>query len=64
MDESLKFQERSISITILFYKVFNKKHNTVWDNVSADIKKEFDSGPVYNKKYFLCSQKSKFYTVK
>ena len=23
-------------------------HNTIWDKVSADIKKEFDSDPVYN----------------
>ena len=27
-----------------------KKYNTIWDKVSADIKKEFDSEPVYNKK--------------
>ena len=27
------------------------KYNTIWDKVSADIKKEFDSEPVYNKKY-------------
>ena len=26
-----------------------KKYNTVWDKVSAHIKKEFDSKPVYNK---------------
>ena len=26
-----------------------KKYNTIWDKVSADIKKEFDSEPVYNK---------------
>ena len=26
-----------------------KKNNTVWDKVSADIKKEFDNKPVYNK---------------
>ena len=25
-----------------------KKYNTIWDKVSADIKKEFDSEPVYN----------------
>ena len=25
-----------------------EKHNTIWDNVSPDIKKEFDSEPVYN----------------
>ena len=25
-----------------------EKCNTIWDKVSADINKEFDSGPVYN----------------
>ena len=25
-----------------------EKHNTIWDKVCADIKKEFDSEPVYN----------------
>ena len=29
-----------------------KKYNTIWNKVSADIKKEFDSEPVYNKNYF------------
>ena len=29
-----------------------EKYNTIWDKVSADIKKEFDSEPVYNKNYF------------
>ena len=28
-----------------------KKYNTIWDKVSSDIKKEFDSKPVYNKEY-------------
>ena len=27
-----------------------EKYNTIWDKVSADIKKEFDSKPAYNKK--------------
>ena len=26
-----------------------EKYNTIWDKVSADIEKEFDSKPVYNK---------------
>ena len=30
---------------------FLEKYNTVWDNVSADIKMEFDSEPVYDKNY-------------
>ena len=28
-----------------------EKYNTIWDKVSADIKKEFDCKPDYNKKY-------------
>ena len=28
-----------------------EKYNTIWDNVSADIKKEFVSEPVYNKEF-------------
>ena len=28
------------------------KYNTIWDNVSPDIKKEFDNELVYNKKIF------------
>ena len=26
-----------------------EKYNTIWDEVNADIKKEFDSEPAYNK---------------
>ena len=29
-----------------------EKYNTIWNKVSADIKKEFISEPVYNKKTF------------
>ena len=28
-----------------------EKFNTIWNKVSADIKKEFGSKPVYNKKF-------------
>ena len=28
-----------------------EKYNTIWDKVSADVKKEFDSKPVCNKNY-------------
>ena len=28
-----------------------KKCNTIWDKNSADIKKEFDSEPVYNEEF-------------
>ena len=29
-----------------------EKYNTIWDKFSADIKKEFDSEPVYQKIFF------------
>ena len=28
-----------------------EKHNAIWDKVSADIKKEVNSEPVYNKNF-------------
>ena len=35
-----------------------EKYNTVWDKVSSDIKKEFDSKPVYNKEFLKTKIKS------
>ena len=35
-----------------------KKYNTILDKVSVNIKKEFDSEPVYNKKYLKTKIKS------
>ena len=35
-----------------------QKYNTIWDNVSADIKREFDSEPVYNKEFLKTKIKS------
>ena len=35
-----------------------EKYNTIWDNVSGDIKKEFDSKPVYNKNILKTKVKS------
>ena len=35
-----------------------EKYNTIWDKVSADIKKEFDSKPVYNKNFLKTKIKS------
>ena len=29
-----------------------EKYNTIWDIVSASVRKEFDNEPVYNKKKF------------
>ena len=28
-----------------------EEYHTIWDKVSADMEKEFDSDPVYNKNY-------------
>ena len=35
-----------------------EKYNTIWDKVSANIKKEFDSEPVDNKKFLKLKIKS------
>ena len=34
-----------------------KKYNTIWDKVSADIKKELDNKPVSNKEYLKIKMK-------
>ena len=41
-----------------------EKYNTVWDKVSADIKKEFDSEPVYNNIFLKTKIKSRGNKVK
>ena len=35
-----------------------EQYNTIWDKVSADIKKEFDSEPVSNKNFMKSKVKS------
>ena len=35
-----------------------EKYNTIWDKVSADIKKKFDSAPVYHKNFLKTKIKS------
>ena len=35
-----------------------EKHNTIWDKVSADIKKEFDNELAYEKEYLKTKIKS------
>ena len=35
-----------------------ENYNTIWDKVSADIKKTFESAPVYNKEYLKSKIKS------
>ena len=41
-----------------------EKYNTFWDNVSTDIKKEFDSKPVFNKEFLKTKIKSHVDEVK
>ena len=40
------------------YDELLEKYNTIWDKVSADIKKEFDSKLVYNKEFMKTKIKS------
>ena len=40
-----------------------EKYNIMWNKVSADIKKEFDSEPVYDKNYLKKKKKSYGYEV-
>ena len=35
-----------------------QKYNTIWDKVSSDIKKEFESELVYNKEFLITKIKS------
>ena len=35
-----------------------EKYNAIWDKVIADIKKDFDSEPVYNKEFLISKIKS------
>ena len=35
-----------------------EKYNTIWDKVTADIKKEFENEPCYNKEYLKRKRKS------
>ena len=37
---------------------FLEKCDTIWDNVSANIKKEFDSKPVYHKEFLKTNIKT------
>ena len=45
---------------IFSLKIVTYQKNIIglWDNVSADVKKEFNSEPVYNKKYLKSKIKS------
>ena len=40
-----------------------EKYNTIWDKVIANIKKEFDNEPVYNKQFLKTKIKSQSHGV-
>ena len=35
----------------MYFLIEDHEYNIIWDKVNADIKKEFDSEPVYNKEF-------------
>ena len=43
---------------LIKYDDLLEKHNIIWDEVSADIKKEFGSESVYNKEFLKAKMKS------
>ena len=45
-------------MNIVFDSGLLEKYNSIWDKVSADIKNEFDSYPVYNKQFLKTRMKS------
>ena len=45
-------------MNIVFDSGLLEKYNSIWDKVSADIKNEFDSYPVYNKQFLKTKMKS------
>ena len=51
----LDFSQGTVKV---FYFYFLSIFNTIWDKVSADIIKGFDSGPVYKKDYLKTKIKS------
>ena len=73
-DHKVKSLNIMLPITIVYLKSYDRqtktmyflienndlldKYNTIWDKVSADIKKQFGSWPVYNKKFLVTKIKS------
>ena len=49
-----------INVCIYWLKMMNyqKRNNTIWDKVSGELKKEFDSKPVHNKHFLKTNIKS------
>ena len=49
----VKHYDRQTNLTYFLIENddFLEKHNAIWDKVSADIKKEVNSEPVYNKNF-------------
>ena len=43
---------------LIEHDVLLEKSNTIWDKVSADTKKEFDSEPLYDKEFLKTKIKS------
>ena len=41
-----------------------EKYNTIWDKVSADIKKEFDCESIYDKEFLKTKIKSQVFMIK
>ena len=53
MSAFVKSYSRQIKwICLLIEDDLLEKYNTIWDNASADIKKQFDSKPLYNEFFF------------
>ena len=61
MSAFVKSYSRQIKwICLLIEDDLLEKYNTIWDNASADIKKQFDSKPLYNEFFF--KSKIKFHS--
>ena len=61
MSAYVKSYSRQIKwIYLLIKDDLLEKYDTIWDNASADIKKQFDSKPLYNDFFF--KSKIKFYS--
>ena len=53
-----KFDETKYMSFLIKDDELSKKHNGIWEKVKNNIKKEFDSEPVYNEKYLKAKIKS------
>ena len=53
-----KFDETKYMSFLIKDDELSKKYNGIWEKVKNNIKKEFDSEPVYNEKYLKAKIKS------